>query len=81
LYSKTEPPKALEGHFDKETFSKSQAYGKDKAQFSLIAGFYRQILESAMIHYGTYAWAWTAAGGLIAKLGYGPEYEVCLPLN
>lgn len=76
LYNKTEPPTVLKEHFNEETFSKSQAYGKDKAKFSFVAGIYRQILESGLIHFGAYAWAWVTAGKLIARFGYGPEYEV-----
>ncbi|KAL0948416.1 hypothetical protein HGRIS_010997 [Hohenbuehelia grisea] len=76
LYSKTEPPAALAQHFSKDEFLKSQKYGKDKAKFSLFSGLYKQIIDSAFLHYGLYAWSWTAAGKITAKLGYGPEYEI-----
>ena len=76
LYSKKEPPKALESHFTPEVFAKSQAYGKDKAHFALISGLYKQILETVLLQYGGYAWAWEVAGQLIARFGYGKEYEV-----
>lgn len=76
LYSKKEPPAVLASHFEKDTFAKSQAYGKDKAKYSLISGLIRQGLDSLMIHYGAYYWAWEMGGKFIAKLGYGPEYEV-----
>ena len=29
-----------------------------------------------MLQFGFYAWSWSAAGQLLAKFGYGPEYEV-----
>jgi STE24 endopeptidase len=67
----------LKGHFDQETFEKSQRYGKDKAKFSFVSGIYRQCIESALIHFDFYPWAWTAAGKLVLKLGYGGE--VCAP--
>lgn len=76
LYSKTEPPAALAGHFKPEVFAKSQAYGRDKARFSLVSGIFKQCLDSALLHYGLYAWTWSLAGTTIAKLGYTPEYEV-----
>ena len=57
-------------------FTKSQAYGKDKAQYALISGLYKQIVESALLHYGVYAWAWDVAGKVIGKFGYTEEYEV-----
>lgn len=76
LYSKKEPPKALAEHFTPEVFAKSQAYGKDKAQYALISGLIKQTLESAMLHYGIYAWAWGVAESIIGRFGYGPEYEV-----
>jgi len=76
LYSKTAPPPVLAEHFKPGEFEKSQKYGKDKAKFALLSGLYKQILDSLMIHYGTYAWSWAAAGSTIAYFGYGPEYEV-----
>ncbi|KAH7914894.1 peptidase family M48-domain-containing protein [Hygrophoropsis aurantiaca] len=76
LYSKKEPPAVLAGHFDAEVFQKSQDYGKDKAQFSLVTGLLKQGLDSAMLQYGFYAWAWDAGGRITSRLGYGPEYEI-----
>ncbi|KAI0919502.1 hypothetical protein AcV5_001554 [Taiwanofungus camphoratus] len=76
LYSKTAPPPALANHFTPDVFAKSQAYGKDKARFSLVAGLYKQTLDSAMLHYGLYAWAWQVGGHILARFGYGPEYEI-----
>jgi STE24 endopeptidase len=76
LYSKTEPPKALAAHFESGVFEKSQNYGRDKAKFALFSGLYKQAIDSAMLHYGFYAWAWGASGCTLAKLGYGQEYEI-----
>lgn len=76
LYSRNAPPAALASHFSGDTFEKSQAYGKDKAKFSFITGIYRQVLDSALIQYGFYAYAWSLAGELISRFGYGLEYEV-----
>jgi STE24 endopeptidase len=75
-YSKTEPPAALAKHFTPDVFAKSQAYGRDKAKFSLVSGLYSQVLETAIIYYGGYAWAWDVAGKALGRLGYGPEYQV-----
>ncbi|KAF4622317.1 hypothetical protein D9613_009267 [Agrocybe pediades] len=76
LYSKKEPPAALAKHFDAGVFEKSQNYGKDKAKFAFFSGIFKQLLDSLLLHYGFYAWSWTAAGKLITKAGYGPEYEI-----
>ncbi|KAI0631482.1 peptidase family M48-domain-containing protein [Trametes polyzona] len=76
LYSKTEPPPVLADHFKPETFKKSQAYGRDKARFSLISGLYKQVVDSLFLQYGLMAWSWQTGGKLIALLGYGPEYEI-----
>ncbi|OCH91553.1 hypothetical protein OBBRIDRAFT_774956 [Obba rivulosa] len=76
LYSKPAPPPALAEHFSSGDFAKSQAYGRDKAKFALLSGLYGQVLESLQIHYGVYAWAWDAAGRLLAAFGYGPAYEI-----
>ncbi|KAF8123603.1 peptidase family M48-domain-containing protein [Boletus edulis] len=76
LYSKTAPPPALAAHFDETTFRNSQLYGKDKAQFSLVAGLLKQAVDSAMLQYGLYAWAWAVSGRLMGRFGYGTEYEI-----
>ncbi|KAL5480481.1 STE24 [Sanghuangporus weigelae] len=75
-YSKTEPPPELAAHVDKATFEKSQAYGRDKARFGIVSGFIHQILDTLMIQYGAYAYAWDLAGSTIARFGYGEEYEI-----
>ncbi|KAF7986892.1 hypothetical protein HWV62_12652 [Athelia sp. TMB] len=78
LYSKKEPPAVLAPHFPpgSDTFEKSQKYGRDKARFSMFSGLYKQCIDSAMIHYGFYAWSWSTAGKLLGLAGYGPEYEI-----
>ncbi|TFK51342.1 metalloendopeptidase [Heliocybe sulcata] len=76
LYSKTAPPPILEKYFEKDTFEKSQKYGKDKAKFSLFAGLYKQVVDSAMIQYGAYAWSWEIAGRILSRFGYGAGYEI-----
>jgi hypothetical protein len=77
LYSKTSPPPALAEHIKPEDFAKSQKYGQDKAKFALFSKLYSQTLDSALLHYGFYAWCWGASGSLLSKFGYGEEYEVC----
>lgn len=69
---------------DATAFASSQRYGRDKARFSFVSGIIRQLLDSALIHYGVYATAWTLAGKATAHFGYGPEYEVrsyCVTAN
>ena len=77
LYTKTTPPAVLSNHFNQETFEKSQNYGKDKAKFSLFSGLFKQCIDSALLHYGIYAWSWDVAGRSLARFGYGSEDEVC----
>ena len=76
LYSKTAPPSALVPYFKPETFKKSQEYGRDKAKFSLVSGFFKQAVDSTFVQFGLMAWSWKAGGWIIGKLGYGSEYEV-----
>ena len=71
-----EPPPVLKEHFEGDTFEKSQKYGKDKAKFSLYSGLFKQVLDSALLHYGVYAWLWDIAGDIRLAIGYGPEHEV-----
>ncbi|KAJ2913084.1 hypothetical protein MD484_g7336, partial [Candolleomyces efflorescens] len=76
LYSKTAPPPALEKDFEPGAFEKSQAYGKDKAKFALFSGIYKQAVDSSLLQFGFYSWSWQAAGSLIQKLGYSPQYQI-----
>ncbi|KAJ6558176.1 metalloendopeptidase [Mycena capillaripes] len=76
LYSKTEPPAALAAHISASDFEKSQKYGKDKAKFALFSGFYKQCLDSTMLHFGFYAWSWDFTGTVMARFGYGVEYQI-----
>ncbi|KAF8674693.1 CAAX prenyl protease N-terminal, five membrane helices [Rhizoctonia solani] len=75
-YSRPHPPTALKSHFTDEVFKKSQRYGKDKAKFGLVSKLYSQLLETALIVFGAFPWAWKVSGNLLAKFGYGPEYEI-----
>ncbi|KAJ6558170.1 hypothetical protein B0H19DRAFT_1028813 [Mycena capillaripes] len=67
LYSKTEPPAALAAHIGASDFQKSQKYGKDKAKFALFSGFYKQCLDSIILHFGFYAWSWDFTGTVMVK--------------
>jgi len=75
LYSKPSPPPSLASHFPDGEFAKSQNYGRDKARFAFVSGLYEQLVTSLMLQYGSYAWAWRASGLLLAKAGYGSEYQ------
>ena len=81
LYSKTEPPPFLVDHFTPDVFSKSQKYGKDKAKFSLVAGLYKQCLDSTMLHFGFYALTWDISGRLLSNFGYNADYQVGLTMH
>lgn len=79
MYSKTEPPAALAQHIKPDDFEKSQKYGKDKAKFALFSKLFSQCLDSVLLQAGFYAWCWGAAGSILARFGYGSEYEVREP--
>ncbi|KAG9076168.1 hypothetical protein FRC06_009666, partial [Ceratobasidium sp. 370] len=75
-YSRPLPPPALREHFTEEVFKKSQRYGRDKARFQVVSKLYSQLLETGMIVFGAFPWAWSTAGNVLTKFGYGPEYEI-----
>ncbi|KDQ12633.1 hypothetical protein BOTBODRAFT_34349 [Botryobasidium botryosum FD-172 SS1] len=76
LYSKEAPPPQLAAHFTPEVFAKSQRYGRDKARFSIVSGFFSQTLDWMLIQYGAQAWAWEAAGKLLHAVGYTGSLEI-----
>jgi len=75
LYYKPSPPPSLASHFSDGEFTKSQNYGRDKAKFAFVSGLYQQLVVSLMLQYGSYAWTWRVSGLLLAKVGYGSEYQ------
>lgn len=75
-YSKQVPPANLKNYVPPEKFEKSQAYGKDKANFAFVKTLYSQIWDTLFIYYGGFAHCWKWGGQLTALLGYGPEYQI-----
>lgn len=66
LYAKKAPPASLAAHVDDETFTKSQAYGRDKAKFAFVSSAVSHAMSSAVIYFNAYAWAWTKASVVLA---------------
>ncbi|CAO1636099.1 unnamed protein product [Sympodiomycopsis kandeliae] len=71
-YSYPSPPASLIKHVDHQTFTKSQAYGKDKAQFGFITGAWGLINSLVIIHFDVMALVWTWAGVLLQRAGRTP---------
>ncbi|KAG5981750.1 hypothetical protein E4U55_002600 [Claviceps digitariae] len=63
----TKPPAVLSKEIPQETFDKSQAYGRAKAQFSIISGLWAQIQNVAFIHYDVLPKLWSLTGDLLLK--------------
>ncbi|KAL8764403.1 MAG: hypothetical protein Q9184_000108 [Pyrenodesmia sp. 2 TL-2023] len=62
ILQQTRPPKTLEGEVNQETFDKSQAYGRAKAQFGAISGVYSQIQNFGTIYYDLLPRLWDLTG-------------------
>ncbi|PKI83545.1 hypothetical protein MVES_002387 [Malassezia vespertilionis] len=75
LYAKPTPPKALVPYVSMETFQKSQAYGRDKARFSIISDACSHLFNLFMVSCDIYAWAWVWSGALLALFG-APQNEL-----
>jgi hypothetical protein len=59
-----------------ETFAKSQAYGRDKAQYAFLSGLYQQLITSASLYFDVWPSLWSFAESLIGFVGFGGEYVV-----
>ena len=68
VLQRVKPPKVLEAEVDQETFDKSQAYGRAKAQFGFVDGLYNQILSLAFVYYDAYPKLWTLTGNWLVHL-------------
>ncbi|EJT98151.1 hypothetical protein DACRYDRAFT_118896 [Dacryopinax primogenitus] len=75
-YSKPAPPSSLADHFPLETYTKSQAYGRSKALFTLTKTVWGMFEGTLILYSDFYAWAWSASAGVLAYFGYGGEREI-----
>ncbi|KAL9627799.1 MAG: hypothetical protein Q9204_006324 [Flavoplaca sp. TL-2023a] len=62
ILQQPKPPKTLEGEIKQETFDKSQAYGRAKAQFGFVSGLYSQLQNFATIYYDVLPMLWDLTG-------------------
>jgi STE24 endopeptidase len=69
-FSRNAPPEILADHFKEDKFEKSQKYGIDKAQFSLLSGFYSQAYNTLFIYFDCYASLWNLSETILRKAGY-----------
>ncbi|KAH6611428.1 hypothetical protein Trco_001448 [Trichoderma cornu-damae] len=64
------PPAVLAKEVSKDTFDKSQAYGRAKAQFSLVSGLWGQVVNFAFVQLDVMPKLWSWTGHLLLK--YAP---------
>lgn len=64
---KTTPPAVLSKEISQETFDKSQAYGRAKAQFEIVSGLWAQIQNVVFIQYDILPKLWSWTGDLLLK--------------
>ncbi|KAL2760489.1 hypothetical protein ACRALDRAFT_2095164 [Sodiomyces alcalophilus JCM 7366] len=67
---RTEPPKVLEKEISRETFDKSQAYGRAKQEFEIINGLWGQIQNFVFVQFDVLPKLWSWTGDLLLK--YAP---------
>ncbi|KAG5944267.1 hypothetical protein E4U53_006909 [Claviceps sorghi] len=67
VLQRTKPPAVLAKEINQETFDKSQAYGRAKAQFGIVSGLWGQIQNLAFIHYDVLPKLWSWTGNLLLK--------------
>ncbi|KAL8767464.1 MAG: hypothetical protein Q9209_006050 [Squamulea sp. 1 TL-2023] len=62
ILQRKRPPQTLEGEIKQETFDKSQAYGRAKAQFGFVSGLFSQAQNFATIYYDLLPRLWDLTG-------------------
>ncbi|XP_048239837.1 CAAX prenyl protease 1 homolog [Haliotis rufescens] len=72
----TKVPSALENVLDVETFEKARVYQLDKSNFSFYHDVYSQIESTLILVFGGMPFVWSLAGGMMARHGYGADYEI-----
>ncbi|RDA93023.1 hypothetical protein CP533_0733 [Ophiocordyceps camponoti-saundersi (nom. inval.)] len=72
VLQQTKPPAVLAKEVSKETFDKSQAYGRAKARFELINGLWAQVQNVAFVQMDVLPLLWDWCGGLVSS--YAPAW-------
>jgi STE24 endopeptidase len=67
ILKKTEPPAVLAKEVTRETFDKSQDYGRAKARFEIVSGLWAQIQNIAFIQLDVLPKLWSWTGDLLLK--------------
>lgn len=67
ILQKTKPPAVLSKEISQETFDKSQAYGRAKAQYEIVSGLWAQIQNVAFIQHDVLPKLWSWTGDLLLK--------------
>ena len=62
ILKRKKPPKVLQDEISQETFDKSQAYGRAKAQFGAVASLYGQAQNLAFVYYDALPRIWALTG-------------------
>lgn len=76
-YEKTkEVPAPLQDILDQDTFEKSRLYQLDKANFGFWHSVFGQIETTLILIYGVIPWLWQLSGNVMARFGYGVDYEI-----
>lgn len=67
VLKRTVRPKALEQEISQETFDKSQAYGRAKAQFGFFASIWHEARSLAIVYWDVWPKAWALTGIWITR--------------
>ncbi|KAH7165733.1 myosin-like coiled-coil protein-domain-containing protein [Dactylonectria macrodidyma] len=71
VLQKPSPPAVLSKEVSQEVFDKSQAYGRAKAEFSIVDGLWSQLQNIAFIHFDILPKLWSWSGDLLLR--FAPE--------
>ncbi|KAJ3040310.1 CAAX prenyl protease 1 [Rhizophlyctis rosea] len=70
------PPPQVKTLVSTEDFSKARDYGLDKSNFGFIKDIFSILETAAIFIYDILPWLWDFSGRLLARWGYGEEYEI-----
>ncbi|PHH77985.1 hypothetical protein CDD82_3272 [Ophiocordyceps australis] len=75
VLQQTQPPRVLAGEISRDTFDKSQAYGRAKARFEIVSGLWAQVQNVYFVRANVLPrlWAWA---GVVAAQHWGWRGEV-----
>ncbi|CAN3500364.1 CAAX prenyl protease 1 [Diutina catenulata] len=70
FYQREQPPIAVKGVVDNDTYAKSQAYGRANTKLKAVEATTKAVFDIAIVHFNYYPSLWNLAGAVSGAMGF-----------